>query len=271
MTNFFSRKSLLYWLDFNLKNVTRLLIISLIFIQIWLSFVPLTIFIIGLRIVLFCISLKILALLSLYWLNPPTSAFMLQTANPQIEYNWVNYEQINPWMFLAVIVAEDPNFSTHSGFYWRGIFNAWKANSANSSSSLRGGSSISQQTIKNLFLWPKQTYFRKLLEAYLTIIMEAILSKKRILEIYLNIIQFAPHIFGVEAASRYFFQKNAQQLTVEEASLLAAVLPNPYIYHINNPSEYVKEKQKTILNNMKKSSSPQLIPNFLKPKFKDFS
>jgi monofunctional biosynthetic peptidoglycan transglycosylase len=257
-------------LNFFIKNTARLLILFLIVAEVYLCNYDLNASIIVLRLILFCLTLKILGLLSLNWINPPTSAFMLQTANScsdqernDIDYVWVDYEKISLFMPLAVIAAEDYNFPKHSGFAWAEILEAWKANK-NDSSCLRGGSSISQQTVKNLFLYPKKNFGRKLLEAYLTILFEVVLTKKRILEIYLNIVQFSPNIFGVEAASLYFFNKSAQYLTAEDASILASVLPNPYIYNVENPSKYVRQKQNDILNKMRKMGAQKLHVRFFK-------
>jgi len=164
-------------------------------------------------------------------------------------YDWTPLEKIAPAMGLAVMAAEDQRFLEHSGFDWEAIAKAIQHNQK--SRSTRGASTISQQTAKNLFLWSDRSWLRKGLEVYFTLLIEVIWPKARILEMYLNIIEFGSGIYGVEAASRFYFQKSSAQLNTSEAALLAAVLPNPHIYKADNPSLYVQERQQWILNHMK--------------------
>lgn len=165
-----------------------------------------------------------------------------------IHYQWVNIDNIAWTMQLAVIAAEDQQFPNHSGFDWNSIERALKHNKT--SKRIRGGSTISQQTIKNLYLWHGQSWLRKGLEVPMTVALEFLWSKQRILEVYLNIAEFGPGIFGVEAASQHYFKKSAKQLTQQEAALLAAVLPNPIIFKVSSPSSYVKRKQAWIIKQM---------------------
>lgn len=187
----------------------------------------------------------------------PFSAYMAQQKishlvqfnfDYNLQYDWVSIEQISPHMQLAVIAAEDQQFPTHWGFDWNAIEKALKHNQK--SKRIRGGSTISQQTAKNLMLWHGQSWIRKGLEVPATVLLETLWSKKRILEVYLNIAEFGNGIFGVEAASRYYFKKSAKNLNASEAALLAAVLPNPIIYKVNAPSYLIKRKQAWIMRQM---------------------
>ncbi|QLB12844.1 monofunctional biosynthetic peptidoglycan transglycosylase [Bisgaardia hudsonensis] len=165
-----------------------------------------------------------------------------------IKYKWVNLASISPYMQLAVIATEDQLFPEHNGFDWNAIESALKHNQK--SKKTRGGSTISQQTAKNLYLWHGQSWLRKAIEVPVTLSLELLWNKKRILEVYLNIAEFGNGIFGVEAASQYYFKKSAKQLTQQESALLASVLPNPIIFKVNKPSAYVKRKQAWIMKQM---------------------
>jgi monofunctional biosynthetic peptidoglycan transglycosylase len=152
-------------------------------------------------------------------------------------------------MAAAVIAAEDQNFSSHHGFDWDAIQRAIDYDE--NGNKLRGASTLTQQTAKNLFLWPERNWLRKGLEAYFTVLLEGLWGKRRILETYLNIVEFGDGIYGVEAASQRFFHKSSARLTPEEAALLAAVLPNPHRLKANAPSNYVRERQQWILRQMR--------------------
>ncbi|MDD7568726.1 MAG: monofunctional biosynthetic peptidoglycan transglycosylase [[Actinobacillus] rossii] len=165
-----------------------------------------------------------------------------------VHYSWVSLDKISTNMQLAVIAAEDQTFPEHWGFDWNAIEKAFQHNEK--SKRIRGGSTISQQTAKNLYLWHGQSWIRKGLEVPVTLTLELLWSKKRILEVYLNIAEFGKGIFGVEAASRFYFKKSAKNLTQSEAALLAAVMPNPIIYKANAPSNLVKRKQIWIMRQM---------------------
>ncbi|EPL6453712.1 monofunctional biosynthetic peptidoglycan transglycosylase [Providencia rettgeri] len=162
---------------------------------------------------------------------------------------WVSENQISPYIYLAVIASEDQNFPHHWGFDLDAIERAYKHNTINKQS-IRGASTISQQTVKNLWLWDGRSWFRKGLEALMTPVMEVLWSKQRILTIYLNIAEFGDGVFGVEEASNRFFNKPASKLSMSEAALLAAVLPNPHRYSVKSPSSYVLKRQAWILNQM---------------------
>ncbi|MEZ5565575.1 MAG: monofunctional biosynthetic peptidoglycan transglycosylase [Gammaproteobacteria bacterium] len=196
------------------------------------------------------VALTIILVLPLRWLPPLTSSFMLQnwlaqrSLSADVHFQWVPRERISRQAALAVLAAEDQKFIRHSGFDLDAIGKAWQGN--NRSDRIRGGSTISQQVAKNLWLWPGRNWFRKGLEAWFTIWLEWLCPKERILEIYLNIAQFGPYIYGVEAAAHQYFRKPAARLNAPEAALLAAVLPNPILYRVSNPSRYTTRRQQWV-------------------------
>lgn len=211
----------------------------------------------GLRLVRYFLLGWILLTLALSFLPLPFSAYMVQQKighwiqldfDYKVNYQWVSLDEISWHMQLAVIAAEDQNFPTHRGFDWQAIQRALRHNE--NSRRIHGGSTISQQTAKNLYLWHGQSWLRKGIEVPTTFMLETLWSKKRILEVYLNIAEFGKGIFGVEAASQHYFHKPAQNLTQSEAALLAAILPNPIRYKADNPTMFVKRKQRWIMTQM---------------------
>ncbi|HGY1167522.1 TPA: monofunctional biosynthetic peptidoglycan transglycosylase [Citrobacter braakii] len=164
--------------------------------------------------------------------------------------DWVSMDDISPLMGLAVIAAEDQKFPEHWGFDVSAIEKALEHNERNEKR-IRGASTLSQQTAKNLFLWDGRSWVRKGLEAGLTLGMETVWSKKRILTVYLNIAEFGDGVFGVEAAAQRYFHKPASRLSLSEAALLAAVLPNPLRFKANAPSGYVRSRQAWIMRQMR--------------------
>ena len=164
--------------------------------------------------------------------------------------DWMDMDEISPWMGLAVIAAEDQKFPEHWGFDVTAIEKALAHNERNENR-IRGASTLSQQTAKNLVLWDGRSWLRKGLEAGLTVGIETVWSKKRILTVYLNIAEFGEGTFGVEAASQRYFHKSASKLTASEAALLAAVLPNPIRFRADAPSGYVRSRQAWILRQMR--------------------
>lgn len=164
--------------------------------------------------------------------------------------DWVGMDEISPWMGLAVIAAEDQKFPEHWGVDMAAIQKAVAHNERNENR-IRGASTLSQQTAKNLFLWDGRSWVRKGLEAGLTVGIETVWSKRRILTVYLNIAEFGDGIFGVEAAARHYFNKPASQLSASQAALLAAVLPNPLRFKADAPSGYVRSRQAWILRQMR--------------------
>ena len=164
--------------------------------------------------------------------------------------DWVSMDEISPWMGLAVIAAEDQKFPDHWGFDVSAIEKALAHNERNENR-IRGASTLSQQTAKNLVLWDGRSWVRKGLEAGLTLGMETVWSKKRILTVYLNVAEFGDGVFGVEAAAQRYFHKPASRLSLSEAALLAAVLPNPLRFKANAPSGYVRNRQAWIMRQMR--------------------
>ena len=191
------------------------------------------------------------------WVDPVTTSFILQRKAQavldgerarDVEQRWVDWHRISPHMGLAVIASEDQRFARHFGFDLAAIQDAIEEREAGGR--VRGASTISQQVAKNLFLWSGRSYVRKGLEAYVTVLIEMFWSKRRILEVYLNVAQFGDKTFGVGAASRRFFGKPASALTSREAALLAAVLPNPARMQAHDPSPYVKRRARWIQHQM---------------------
>jgi monofunctional biosynthetic peptidoglycan transglycosylase len=178
------------------------------------------------------------------WLPPPTSAFMLREriTGRTLYQRWVPYPSISRNLVLCVVAAEDQKFAAHKGFDVDAIVRATQERRRMP----RGASTISQQLAKNLFLWPGRSFVRKALEAYFTVWLEQTWPKRRILEVYLNVAEFGPGIFGAQAASEVMFGKPANQLTLREAALLSAVLPSPKRMSARNPSAYVDERANQI-------------------------
>lgn len=161
------------------------------------------------------------------WIDPPVTVPMIRDdiAGRHVTWTWVPLDRINPAMARAVIGAEDSTFCSHHGFDVAAIEQAAARNAE--SSKLRGGSTISQQTAKNAFLWPGRSYLRKGLEAYFTLLIEALWGKRRIMEVYLNIAELGPGLYGVEAAAQHYFGTTAARLTPAQAAKIAAILPQP--------------------------------------------
>jgi monofunctional biosynthetic peptidoglycan transglycosylase len=189
--------------------------------------------------------------------NPETSAFMedrlevLQQDNPDAElrHRWVAYNQISPNLKRALIASEDAKFLDHDGFDWEGIQTAWEKN-LKKGKVVAGGSTISQQLAKNLFLSGKRTPWRKLEEAIITVMMEQMMSKRRIFEIYLNVIEWGNGVFGAEAASRHYFRKSARNLDAAEAARLAAMVPNPRYFDKHRLDRKLMRKARIIQRRM---------------------
>lgn len=188
---------------------------------------------------------------------PPTTAFMLAsrfsdpaTGQPceVVDYEWLDFEWIALDLGLAVIVAEDQRFFEHAGFDLNAITQALSEHTE--SGRLRGASTISQQVAKNLFLWPNRSLARKGLEIWFTAWLEQMWSKRRILEVYLNVAQFGPCLFGAEAASGHYFNTEAIALSPHEAALLATVLPNPNQLRAHDPGPYARERSAEIFELM---------------------
>ncbi len=212
-----------------------------------------------LRVILIVAGLWIAGIILFSFLPVPFSAVMAERQlsawlTGDVGYvahsDWVSMDEISPWMPLAVIAAEDQKFPDHWGFDMASIEKAISHNERNENR-IRGASTLSQQTAKNLFLWDGRSWVRKGLEAGLTLGMEVVWTKRRILTVYLNIAEFGEGTFGVEAAAQRYFHKPASRLTAAEAALLAAVLPNPIRFKANAPSGYVRQRQQWIERQMR--------------------
>jgi monofunctional biosynthetic peptidoglycan transglycosylase len=194
-----------------------------------------------------------------WWIdhNPDSSAFMetqleiLQDKNPDAElrHRWVPYSRISNHLKRAVIAAEDAKFVDHEGFDWEGIQNAYEKN-LKKGKIVAGGSTISQQLAKNLFLSGRRTPWRKLEEAMITVMLENLMSKRRILEIYLNVIEWGSGVFGAEAAARHYYKSSAAGLEPEQAARLAAMVPNPRYYDSHRGARGLGRKTGIILARM---------------------
>tara|TARA_B100000929_G_C15492111_1_gene414804 strand:- start:1473 stop:2078 length:606 start_codon:yes stop_codon:yes gene_type:complete len=171
--------------------------------------------------------------------------------NPEepLKHDWVPIEEISRHLQLAVIASEDQNFANHSGFDLEAIKKAMDDN--RSGRKIRGASTISQQTAKNIFLWPGRTWLRKGLEAYFTFLIEMIWSKDRILEVYLNSIEMGKGVYGAQAASHHWFKTDASKLGPYEAAAIAAVLPNPREYRANPASSFIQGRKNWIVRQMR--------------------
>jgi len=179
----------------------------------------------------------------------------------RLEKDWTSLHTMSPNMPLAVVTSEDPKFFEHFGFDFEQIQHSLERN-LEKGKKLRGASTITQQTAKNLFLWPKRSWIRKGIEVYFTIALETFWNKRRILEVYLNIIEMGDGIYGAEAAAQEYFNKGSAKLTKQEAALIAAVLPNPRRWSPAKPTAYIRKKQQRIVRYMKYvDMEPLVIPS----------
>ena len=204
-----------------------------------------------------------LAWVGLYrWVNPPYTFLMLQNTwnlseqeKQQVpKRKWLPYDALSENLKRAIIAAEDAHFMQHTGFDTQAIKTAYQKNKEGQP--LRGGSTISQQTAKNIFLWPQRSWLRKGLEAWFTLLIEALWGKQRILEVYLNSIEMGRGVYGAEAACRYYYHKSASALTRSQAAHLAAILPAPTRWSPTQPSPFISRKAQNILRYMSHSSIP---------------
>ena len=168
-----------------------------------------------------------------------------------LHHHWVPYEEISPSLSLAVMGSEDARFLEHHGFDYQAIEHAAIRNIKHPEKRKLGASTISQQTAKNLFLWPGRSWVRKGFEVYFTVLIELMWSKQRIMEVYLNSIEMGEGIYGADAVAEWHFQTTASKLTKAQCALIAATLPNPRKYNSARPSSYVLKRQKRILREMR--------------------
>lgn len=216
---------------------------------------------------IFFFILTVLIVFAMRWINPVTSSIMIQRQVSSflngnfdlVKYRWVNYDDVSKYLPIAFVAAEDQNFPNHFGFDFKQIEKAIKQNKRGKR--LRGASTITQQVAKNLFLWEGKSFIRKGIEAYFTILIELLWDKKRILEVHINIAELGEDIFGVGIASLIYFNKPPSKLTLSQAALLAAVLPNPIRYSVLKPSGYVRGRQTWIIRQINSLGGPEYLKN----------
>lgn len=200
------------------------------------------------------LAVSLLVVVPLRWVAPPTTAFMLRSdaraPDGEAHHHWLDWPDISPHVAIAVVAAEDQKFAGHFGFDLDSIRSAIEENKVRDLP--RGASTISQQVAKNLFLWPGRSLLRKAIEAWFTVLIELSWPKQRILEVYLNVAEFGPGVFGIGAASEAFLHKPAAAVGPDEAALLAAVLPNPWLMSVSRPSTYVLERADEIEDQVRK-------------------
>jgi monofunctional biosynthetic peptidoglycan transglycosylase len=184
-----------------------------------------------------------LAVVVYKFLPPPLTILMVEreVQGHGLDHRWVPLDRISPAMVRAVVASEDARFCSHHGFDFAAIDKALVHNEQRPGK-VRGGSTISQQTAKNVFLWPGRSYVRKGIEAWFTVLIEAIWGKPRIMEVYLNTVEMGPGLYGVEAASRHYFHEGADKLSAAQASRLAAILPSPLKWRAADPGPYVRKR-----------------------------
>jgi monofunctional glycosyltransferase len=200
----------------------------------------------------------ILSVLTYRFINPPLTPLMIIRVFQQaidgekimLKKDWVSLDKISTQLQLAVVASEDNRFLEHHGFDFQAIEKAKDYNEKKKGKRMRGASTISQQTAKNVFLWSQRSWIRKGLEVYFTVLIEFVWSKKRIMEVYLNVIETGKGIYGVEKASQIYFSKPALKISPGEAALVAAVLPNPLKWNPSRPTPYLLSRQQWILWNM---------------------
>lgn len=209
-----------------------------------------------LKLLLYALIIPIIVVVIFKWVPVPATPLMAiryfeqkQTDQKSVwKHDWVPLEDISKNLQLAVICSEDQNFLKHRGFDIQAIEKAIDDNQKGKR--IRGGSTISQQTAKNVFLWPQRSWLRKGMEAYVTILIELIWSKERIMEVYLNSIEMGNGVYGAEAAAQYWFKKPASKLSKSEAAAIAAILPRPLKYKANPPTAYIASRKLWIMKQM---------------------
>jgi monofunctional glycosyltransferase len=226
-----------------------------------------------LKLVLSLFLLSVAWVLLYRWVSPPATLHMLkrraeagtaEKPDPYINYRFVSLEEMSDQLPLAVVASEDQLFLVHSGFDFEAIFDAFQRNQKGGN--IRGGSTISQQVAKNVFLWHGRSYLRKAVEAYFTFLIETLWGKQRIMEVYLNIAEMGDGVFGVEAASQQYFKKSAKDLGRQQAAMLAAVLPNPIKFSANRPSAYTLKRRYRIAREMRRLGGTAYISDILPEK-----
>jgi monofunctional biosynthetic peptidoglycan transglycosylase len=209
-----------------------------------------------LKLILFLLAISLVSVIIFRWVPVPVTSLMIircieQQANGKpvmLRKVWVPLGKISNNLQLAVVCSEDQNFLQHHGFDFEAIGKAFDHNK--NSKHKRGASTISQQTAKNVFLWPYRSWIRKIFEVYFTFLIELCWNKERIMEVYLNVIEMGDGVYGAEAASRYYFHKSSKDLMNSEASFLAAILPNPIQFSAVRSNTYIQLRQQWILQQM---------------------
>ena len=216
--------------------------------------------------VILCLAGTMAITILFRWVPLPGSSLMIQRQVASLwqqdkkyrfRYRWVNLERISPYAPLAVIASEDQKFFEHMGFDFEAIEKAWEHNQHRKR--VHGASTISQQVAKNLFLWPGRSFIRKGMEVYFTLLLEGLWPKRRILEVYLNVAEFGPGIFGIEAASQAYFHKPAARLNSAEAARMAAILPSPLRSNAARPSGYISQRAWQIQRQMRFMGGPAAL------------
>ncbi|MCR5886192.1 monofunctional biosynthetic peptidoglycan transglycosylase [Hymenobacter sp. J193] len=209
------------------------------------------------------------------WVSPPATWLMLERrshrpagyehleSERQIHYSFVGLEEVSAQLPLALVAAEDQRFLMHHGFDVDALKKAAQRNRAGHGKQLVGGSTISQQVAKNVFLWNGRSYLRKAAEAYFTVLIELLWDKQRILEMYLNVAEMGDCTFGAEAAAQRYFHKPAAKLTASDAALLAAILPNPLKFRAASPGPQTRAKQRRVLRNMRRLGGTRFVQQVL--------
>lgn len=210
------------------------------------------------KVILWFVLVSVLWVLAYRFINPPITLLMVQRnferkaadKKGKIDKKWVKFEDISDNMKRAAVAAEDQLFLKHLGFDIKAIEKAYKSNAKGKK--VRGGSTISQQTAKNVFLWPGRSFIRKGFEAYFTLLIEVLWSKERILEVYLNVIEMGDGIYGAEAAAQHYYGKSCRNLSKSQAALIAACFPNPLRWNPNKATSYIYHRQYLIMRNMRR-------------------
>jgi monofunctional glycosyltransferase len=210
------------------------------------------------KVIFWFVIVSVIWVLLYRFVNPPVTQLMIQRGferkfagkDWKIDKKWRDFDELSTNLKYAAMAGEDVNFLKHWGFDAKSIQKAYAKNKAGKP--VRGGSTISQQTAKNVFLWSGRSWIRKGFEAYFTVLIELLWSKRRIMEVYLNVIEMGDGIYGAEAATRFYYNKSARQLTKRQAALLVAVLPNPRRWTPAKPTVYIYHKQSLILKNMRR-------------------
>lgn len=209
-----------------------------------------------LKIVLWFVVLSVLSVLFFRWVPVPFTPLMVSRSFEysggdkfDTQHDWVPIEEISPNLQKAVIASEDATFLSHHGFDFSAMYKAYKNN--NKGKRIKGGSTISQQTAKNVFLWQGRSYVRKVFEAYFTMLIELLWSKERIMEVYLNSIEMGKGVYGAQAAAQHWYGKDCSSLTKREAAGIAAILPNPLKYKAVNSTNYINRKKGRIMRHMR--------------------